>query len=44
MENIIQDNGKMVKNMEVDIGSQKKEKAIWVNGEMEKLQDMGFIQ
>lgn len=44
MENIIQDNGKMEKNMEVDIGNQKKDKVIWVNGEMDKLQDMEYIQ
>jgi hypothetical protein len=44
MENIIKVNGKMEKNMVVDIGNQIKVKVILVSGIMDKYQDMEFIQ
>lgn len=44
MENIIKVNGKMEKNMVVDIGNQIKVKVILVSGIMGKYQDMEFIQ
>ena len=44
MVNTIQVNGKMEKNMEVAIGNQAKETAIWANGKMGKLLVMEFIQ
>lgn len=39
-ESISQDNGKEVRNMEMDIGNLKKVKVIWVNGPMDRFLDM----
>lgn len=36
MVNIMRENGKMVRSMEVGIGDLKKVKAIWENGQMGK--------
>ena len=41
MANIIQGNGKLARNMEAATGNLSNNKAIWENGIMARLMDMG---